>query len=120
MSRTRLQLVNQAAKRLGIWATGQTLSADDYNEIDDLWTSLAEDLTSRQVYVVQDVDEVDEAAWLWLADLLAVKAAPSFGLTAQNLAAKDVSEDKAEDRLRIIAAQSPTKRVLTIERFWGR
>lgn len=119
MSKTRLQLINQAAKRLGVLASGQTLASDDYDEINALWDPLIEELDARQVYTVQDADSIEDAAYLHLADLLAIKAAPNFGLTAENLAAKGVSKAISEDELEVIEAGPPTKRVLTIERFWG-
>lgn len=119
MSKTRLEVVNQAAKRLGILATGQSLPADDYDAIDNLWEPLCEELAARQVYVVGDVESVDDNAFLKLADLLAIEAAPTFSFTAQALATRGIVKQDAEDKLEVIAAGTPSKGVLSIERFWG-
>jgi hypothetical protein len=119
MSKTRSEVVSQAAKRLGILAAGQSLSAEDYTTIDDLWPPLTEELAARQVYDVGDPSEVVDAAFLHLADLLALKAAPSFGIGAQVMAMRGVIEAVSVDVLEVISSNSPSKTVLTIERFWG-
>ena len=119
MSKTRLQIVTQAAKRLGVLASGQSLSADDYNEINDLWEPLCEELQSRRIFTVGNPEEVEDAPFMALADLLAFKSCSVFGLSAESLAAKGIVKAAAENDLEIIAAGPATKSVLTIERFWG-
>lgn len=117
--RNRSELIHQAAKRLGILAAGQSLAADDYGDIDALLEPLVEELAARRIFALGDTEAIEDAAFLSLADLLALKAAPSFGLTAENLAAKGLVKAAVESELEVIGAVTPAQGVLTIERFWG-
>lgn len=120
MSKTREEVVRQAAKRLGVLAAGQDLSTEDYQEIDGLWEPLCEELQARNVFTVQDFEEVGDPEFLKLADRLALVAAPSFSRSAEVLAGLGLTEANVEAGLKLIAASAPTQRVLSIEPFWGR
>jgi hypothetical protein len=117
--RTRSELIFQAAKRLGILAAGQSLAAEDFDDIDALLEPLVQELAARRIYALGDAEAIEDAAFLSLADLLALEAAPIFGLTAENLAAKGLVKATIESELEVIGAVTPAQGVLTIERFWG-
>lgn len=120
MATLRADVVRQAAKRLGVLAAGQDLSTEDYSALDDLWAPLCAELNARNVFTVQDLEEVGEPEFLKLADRLALEAAPTFSRTAEVMASLGLTKNGIEEDLKLIQAGTATQRVLTMEPFWGR
>ena len=117
MSRTRVDLVDRTAKLLGVIGAGQTLAAEDRQSIDDEIDGMMATLETESIYRVGDDDQIDDAAFYWLACVLAVTCAPDFGFSEEGLAKKGVTRAGAESRLRKLSAVKPTGSVQRAEYF---
>jgi hypothetical protein len=71
-------------------------------------------------YVIDDVDAIEDGPFPFIADMLALLAAPPFRKTEAGLAEKGVSRGRAVQMLRMFASQALTRGEAEIERFWGR
>lgn len=83
--RTRADLVNRAAKFLGKLVAGQALAAEDYDSIDEELPSIIENLNSRGITYVADLDEIEEAGFLPLARIVAATVATDFSVPLNTL-----------------------------------
>lgn len=79
MSKTRTELVVRALEKLRVVGAGQTAAARDTAFVSNLVIPVLEDLRDSQVYAWGDTDEIDDAAFEHIADLLADAAAVDFG-----------------------------------------
>lgn len=80
MSYTRLQLANRALVKLQVVGAGQSPEADDTAKANDVIPAFKADLEARDIYSIPDLDEIEDAAFEWLADLLAYFIAPDFSM----------------------------------------
>lgn len=110
MSKTRIELVNQALKNLGALAAGQTASADDFATVDGFVEPLFAQLAAENVVDVTDYDAIDDAIFLPLAVLLADAAKDEFGGGAFDIVT-------AERRIRRATAAAPTYETLRANYF---
>ena len=117
MPRTRAELVERTAKRLGILAAGQSLSNEDRVSIDEEIDAMSADLATREVYDLADDEDIPDDAFVWLADVLSVVCAPDFGMSEQGLAAKGITRAQAETKLMAISAARPAYGVQTADYF---
>lgn len=112
MSRSRSDLVERTAKLLGVIGAGQTLSAEDSASIDAEYPGMVATLEAENIYRVENMAEIEDDAFLWLAHVLAVTCCSDFGLSEEGLAKKGVTRVGAEARLRTISSAGPTGQVL--------
>ena len=99
--RTREELVNRALSKLHVLAAGQAASAEDYAVADNDLEPVLADLSSRGVYAYGDPDQIEDDAFVHLADILANSVAADFG-REQN----DAVRLAAERRLRVLGAET--------------
>lgn len=95
MAYSREALVLLALEELGVPGAGQTPSAEDKKTIDDKLNSVMDDLALRNVYVWGDPDQIEDAAAIHIAKIMAHASARSFGQ-----AADEAARLYAESRLR--------------------
>lgn len=107
ITKDRTQLIERAATELGALPSGQSLSTEDRNTIDNLVDPLIYQLSFDGVVNIQDADAIESQYFLALARLLANEAAPSFGQGTS-------AEIKAicERTLRKLSATGPTGETL--------
>jgi len=79
MTKTRSELVNRALQKLKVVGAGQTASAEDSQFVNDELEPVMSDLAVRNIFVWGDPDEIDDAAFVHLADILANSVAGDFG-----------------------------------------
>jgi hypothetical protein len=96
--KSRTDLVHRALKNLGVLPAGMTPSVQEFNAVNDLVDAMIEDLIARDVYYVEDVDAIDEKAFIALGHVLTGIALPEFGL--QNDAALTARAQRGEEDLR--------------------
>jgi hypothetical protein len=97
--KTREELITRALQKLKVLAAGQTPSAEDAQVVDNEIIPVLSDLAERDIYLLGDPDQIEDSAFVHLADILANSVAGDFG--------KDQSEDlrlMAEARLRRLNA----------------
>jgi hypothetical protein len=99
MALGRENLVRTVAERLGVPGDGQAPFAEDADKIRDALDGVAEDLVGRGVVDYIDLDDIERPAYLHLADVIAARLAPQFGMP-QDLGAVML----AETRLRSLGA----------------
>lgn len=110
------EFANDVGKVLGIVGVGLPLAAEDAAEIKAKSLAVFAEI-SRDVYMVQDEEDIPDEARIALANRVAIDAAPMFGVNAAALAAQGITKDSAEWRLRRVAAPVRTRRVLAMDRF---
>ena len=98
--KTRAELVNQTAFDLGVLASGQTLSDEDYQAIDRHVDGVVRSLEQRSIVSV-DADEIPPEYFNHLALCVAVAARAEFGGAEIDVAA-------AENQLRVMTQTGPT------------
>lgn len=79
LSKTRTQLIERAAKDLGIIEPGETLSTEDRDTFDGLVDPLIAQLSADEIITIQDDEAIENEYFLPLARLLANIAGPDFG-----------------------------------------
>lgn len=79
ITKTRSQLIERAAKDLGIIEPGETLSAEDQETFDGLVDPLIAQLSADEIVYIQDDEAIEVQYFLPLARLLANVAGPDFG-----------------------------------------
>lgn len=89
MSKTRVQLINQCLTNLGVIAEGQSITADLVSKMDTIVDPAIATLAHLEIYYVQDAGEIgptggeiEDSAYLPLADWIANKACSGFNLPA--------------------------------------
>jgi hypothetical protein len=105
--KTRRQLVDQAAANLGVLTPGQVLSAEDSSTIDGYVTDVLADLEQREIYRVEDEDEIEVSAFQHIAVMVADAAKYEFGGGA-------FDTDAAERKLRHMVRSGPTYEVMKV------
>jgi len=112
MSKTREDLVNRALRKLGVLAAGQAPSAEDYAVVDDEVIPVLSDLSKRGVYPLGDPDEIEDDAFIYLADILANSVAADFGKQQD-----EAVRMGAERRLRELMAETLSYQPQQVEFF---
>lgn len=120
MSKTRAEFVDQCLLNLGILVPGQSTSAENVQKMDGFVDPALATLATLQIYYVQDAGsegptdgEIEDEAFLPLADWVANKACAGFNLPAdQKMQALALL---AEDTLRTLSAPARTLRTLRVE-----
>ena len=112
ITKTRTQLIERAAKDLGIIEPGETLSTEDSDTFDGLVDPLLAQLSADDIIYIQNDDAIEAEYFLPLARLLANIAGPDFGSPINPQA-------KADDEalLKRMAAKRPTYEVHQGEYF---
>ena len=118
--KTREDLIARVLKNLGVLAAGQAPSDEDRAEIDDLIEPVCAKLLDDGVAKLTG-DEIEDAAYLPLADIVAEAALVPFGISGgtwgQMLMAK-AEQARADLKLayRVYDARPPMR----ADRSWGR
>lgn len=112
ITKTRTQLIERAAVELGVLPSGQTLSDDDRDTIDNLIDPLLRSLTIDGTVDIQDDEAIESEYFIYVARLLANEAAPSFGQPTS----AQVKMDN-ERMLRRLSAARPTGEVLKTQYY---
>lgn len=110
--KSREQLVARALQKLKVLAAGQTPSAEDAKVVDDEVVPVLSDLSKREIYPFGDPDQIEDDAFVHLADILANSVAADFG--------RDQSEElrlMAEMRLRQLTAQTLSGQSLQVDYY---
>lgn len=120
MSKTRSDLINQALVNLGIMVPGQSVDPESVQKMDAIVDPTVSELSGLSIYTVLDPGalgpdggEIDDSAFLSLADYLANRACSGFNLAAD--AKMQALAMIAEDKLRTLAAPTRAFRRLRID-----
>lgn len=112
MTKTREQLVERALRKLGALPAGQSAAPEDANLVDDEIEPLMADLAQRSIYAWGDPDQIDDAAFIHLADILANSVSRVFGVPQDENARR-----AAENRLKLLDTQYLSGQPLKVEYF---
>lgn len=115
MSRTRVDLVHRALKKLGKLEVGEAPLAEDLKAVDDEIDSLLERLTRKMVCYIPDADDIDEAMFQPLAYRLAWECATDFAIPLETI--PDCAPAVTEGELRVLSADPNTDDVVPFEDF---
>src|SRR6185436_17691637 len=95
---TRIMLVDEALATLfSDGGTGQSPDPEDVEFVDSRIDALLGELSGRNIVTVSDPEDINEAIFMPLAELLADYCAPKFGQQRNPAARMD-----AEDRIQIV------------------
>ena len=103
ITKTRVDLIEQAATQLGAKTSNDPLSDEDSDTIENLVDPLVQQLSLDGVVEIGDTDQIPSEYFIALANLLANAAAPSFGQQTS----PDVKFAN-ETQLRKLSATKPT------------
>lgn len=112
MTKTRAELVTRALHKLGAVAAGQSPATEDAQMVDAEVEPIMEDLAQRNIYVWGDPDQIDDMAFVHLADILANSVARDFGV-----APDETARLSAEKRLKLLQPPIYSRQVLRTEYF---
>jgi hypothetical protein len=121
MSKNRSDLINQALTNLGILVPGQSISDDLVTKMDGIVDPAVAMLAALEIYYVQDAGEagpptggdIDDAAFLPLADYIANAACAAFNLAADTK--MQALSLIAESKLITLSAPARTLRTLRVD-----
>lgn len=121
MSKNRSDLINQALTNLGVVAEGQSISDDMVPKMDGIVDPAVAMLAQLEIYYVQDAGEagpptggdIDDAAFLPLADYIANAACAAFNLPADTK--MQALSMIAQGTLITLSAPSRTLRTLRVD-----
>lgn len=108
MSKTTAQLARRVLERLRVTAAGETPTSEDAQTVTQFYTGAFGEMQVDNL-TYWDATDIPDEAFEALADLLAGRLAPDFGLSRPDLEASGVA------RLRRLAAHGPTGRVVTAD-----
>lgn len=114
MAKTRAELATRMLKVLRVVGAGQAPDSEDQETADNAIPSLFADLEIRNVYSVSDEDDIDLAAFEWIAICGAYIISSEFPEVA------GISESRhqyAEYMLRRITSSAPTLETLQVDYF---
>lgn len=112
MAKTRDNLNTRALEKLFMVGVGQDAAAEDVEAVDNIFDSFAAYIEATDIYTISDEDDIDEAAYEFLADMLAWFAAPGFNKPRDNGVMQ-----VAEFQLKRITASRPTYERQTAEHY---
>lgn len=110
-TKTRADLVQEAAENIFVANPGMTLQDEDYAAINAKVDTLLADLAARNVCYVQDEEDIDLAWFEALGELLAISCGPKYGIAKNPAARLD-----AEDRIKTAQRKEPPKDRLSVDR----
>lgn len=120
MPKTRAEFVNQCLTNLGVVATGQSISDDMVSKMDGIVDPAFATLNSLDIYYVQDAGNlgpsdgnIEDEAFLPLADYVANAACPAFNLPAD--AKMQALAELAKGALTTIAAPPRSLKRLRVD-----
>lgn len=117
--KTREDLIARVLKNLGVLAAGQAPSDEDRAEVDDLIDPVCAKLLDDGAAKLNG-DEIDDAAYLPLARIIAEEAMTPFGIAgtkAQQIAA---AAEQARTDLKLAYRVYDARPPMRLEPFWGR
>ncbi|CAO4179648.1 hypothetical protein EEDFHM_03560 [Methylorubrum populi] len=117
--KTREDLIARVLKNLGVLGAGQAPSDEDRAEVDDLIDPVCAKLLDDGVAKLNG-DEIDDAAYLPLARIVAEEAMTPFGIAgakAQQIAA---AAEQARTDLKLAYRVYDARPPMRLEQWWGR
>ena len=116
-TKTKADLISEALAILNVAQSGQPLPQETYNRVEQKLTSIVEELNARDVAAVPDLEAVQIAMFLPLAEIVAARVAPDFGVVGEEYAGLLAMASDAERRLRHIVAPKKSWQPLDVEWF---
>lgn len=116
--KSREDLIARVLKNLGVLAAGQAPSDEDRAEVDGLIEPVCAKLFRDGVAKLAG-DEIDDAAFLPLADLVAEKAMVPFGISGQKAAELMGLAEQARTDLRLAYRVYDARPPMRLEPFWS-
>lgn len=117
MPKTQDDLIARALGKLNVVGAGETPSAEDGDLVRDVIPAKLAELERRGVYRVDNVEEIDEEAFLPLAAILARELATDFGASGELLAGVMRDAAEGEQTLREIAPRDDAGETLQMVYF---
>lgn len=117
--RTREELIARVLKNLGVLAAGQAPSDEDRAEVDDLIDPVCAKLLDDGVAKLNG-DEIDDAAYLPLARIVAEQAMTPFGISGQKAAEIATAAEQSRTDLKLAYRVYDARPPMRLEQFWGR
>lgn len=112
MAKTRVMLVNRALEKLLVVGAAQVADSEDQEKVDAIVDSVFEMLSGDGIFTVSDEDDIQESAFEWIAEVLAMAAASDFGQPPDF-----ARREYAEKRLTKLTATRPSKEPLKVDYF---
>lgn len=112
---TRQQLIDAVGRVLGLLTLGQTLSAEDYADLNSQLDPAIDELRRRGVYRASNTQSFPDGIVPALADCIAVVCSSQNEVSQLRGMPVEAFRALAEDRLRVITAPPRVFRTLRID-----
>lgn len=99
--KTRQELITRTLQKLKVLAAGQQPSAEDAAVVESEIVPVLSALSTRNIYPFGDPDQIEDEAFVHLADILSVSLAADFGREQD-----EKTRLLAESRLRELGAET--------------
>lgn len=86
--RSSADLITEALANLGVLSTGEALSPEDFNWVNEKLDSIFRQIAALEIAYVPDPSNIPGAWFASLADIVAGECASKFGLVGQELTDK--------------------------------
>ena len=106
--RTRSDLVTEALESLGVLAAGQTPEIEDTTRVDEKIPAILADLAGREIVYVADPDNIPEAWFSALADIVAYECRIKFGVSQEAEVTLANANQEAIAKLKVMLRGRPT------------
>ncbi|MCC0807512.1 hypothetical protein FPV16_14950 [Methylobacterium sp. W2] len=108
MPRTRQDLIELVLQNLGVLAAGQSAAAEDRQTVNARVDPKLSELGRREVFVGLNADSLDDAVFLYVADILTFACATPFGISGAKRTELAQVAAEAEAMLKGMARQFST------------
>jgi hypothetical protein len=126
--RSSADLITEALANLGVLSTGEAISPEDFNWVNEKLDSIFRQIAGLEIVYVSDPNNIPGVWFASLADIVAGECASKFGLVGQELTDKvnrglggagqvAIGAGTAAMALKIIGRGRPTYETLRIMNF---
>jgi hypothetical protein len=96
---TRAVLIGEVLKKLSIYGSGQSVNADDHDDVEALIDPMIEELRESDIVIINDTQSFDNKLIMPLILYFAAGVASKFGATTIDNMSIDDAKKSAEMRL---------------------
>jgi hypothetical protein len=78
-------LVQEVLAKLGVWSSGQTISAEDFATVNNTLDTIFRKLAALEIVYISDAANIPSEWFQDIANIVAGERAPDFGASGQSL-----------------------------------
>lgn len=107
-TKTRDEFISRIAKNLGVLASGQNISTEDYASIEEAIDPSLDQVAAEEIVYVGDTSAIPNEWFFSLAAVVAFDLSADFSKFGEELVSLERKANKAKDALRLMTRGKPT------------